>query len=148
MSIRMIDYYVKGLPFDARQEIFNALEKVNVLAVEKMLEKEIGYPKFRSVGYSDEDIASHLRKKSLHFEHVNQLMVKNGRPPLFADPSDTYESSLRYVEIMRRYRQRESDSAFPSLTDFGKRCEWVDVLIEKMGCTWDDYIPKNYPDHI
>ena len=36
MSIRMVDYYVKGLPFDARQEIFNALEKVNVLAVEKM----------------------------------------------------------------------------------------------------------------
>lgn len=63
MSIRMIDYYVKNLPFDARQEIFNALEKVNVLAVEKMLEKETGYPRFRSVGYSDEDIASHLKKK-------------------------------------------------------------------------------------
>lgn len=36
MAIRMIDYYVKNLPFDARQEIFNALEKINVCAVEKM----------------------------------------------------------------------------------------------------------------
>lgn len=35
MSIRMIDYYVKNLPFDARQEIFSALERVNVNAVEK-----------------------------------------------------------------------------------------------------------------
>lgn len=148
MSIRMVDYYVKGLSFDARQEIFKALERVNVLAVEKMLEKEAGYPRFRSVGYSDEDIASHLRKKALHFARVNELMVKNGRPPLFADPSDTYGSSLRYVEIMRRYRERESDSVFPSLTDFGKRCETVDVLVEKMGCSWKDYIPETYLESV
>ena len=146
MTIRMIDYYVKNLSFDARQEIFDALERVNVLAVEKMLEKEAGYPRFRSVGYSDEDIASHLRKKALHFLRVNELMIKNGRPPLFDDPFDTYTSSLRYVEIMRRYRQSENDSKYPSLTDFGKEREWVDVLIEKMGCTWDDYIPEHYPD--
>ena len=144
MSIRMIDYYVKNLPFDSRQEIFSALERINVNAVEKMLEKEKGYPRFRSVGYSDEDIASHLRKKALHFERVNKLMIKNGRPPLFADPSDTYESSLRYVEIMRCYRQRETDSKYPSLTDFGKEREWVDVLIKKMGSSWDDYIPESY----
>ena len=144
MTLRMIDYYVKNLPFDARQEIFNALEKVNVLAVEKMLEKESDYPSFRSIGYSDETIASHLRKKSLHFQRVNELMVKNGRPPLFADPSDTYECSLRYVEIMRHYRQSENDSKYPSLTDFGKEREWVDILIEKMGCAWDDYIPETY----
>ena len=36
MSVRMIDYYVKNLTFDAGQEIFGALEKVNVLSVEKM----------------------------------------------------------------------------------------------------------------
>ena len=144
MTIRMIDYYVKNLPFDARQEIFNALERVNVCAVEKMLEKEKGYPRFRSIGYSEEDIASHLRKKSGHFQAVNDLMVKNGRPPLFVDSSDTYESSLRYVEIMRRYRVRESDSIYPSLTDFGKRREMVDVLIEKMGCTWEEYVPEHY----
>ena len=146
MSIRMIDYYVKNLPFDARQEIFSALERVNVNAVEKMLEKEKGYPRFRSVGYSDEDIASHLRKKALHFERVNELMIKNGRPPLFADSSDTYQSSLRYVEIMRRYRQSENDSKRPWSTIFGNEREWVDVLIEKMGCTWDDYIPEHYPN--
>ena len=148
MTIRMIDYYVKGLPFDARQEIFNALERVNVLAVEKMLEKEEGYPRFRSVGYTNEDIEVHLRKKSLHFERVNELMIKNGRPPLFTDPANTYESSLRYVEIMRRYRQSENDSKYPSLTDFGKEREWVNILIEKMGCTWDDYIPESYSNPV
>lgn len=148
MTIRMIDYYVKNLSFDARQEIFDALEKVNVLAVEKMLEKESGYPRFRSVGYSDGDIASHLRKKAQHFARVNELMIENGRPPLFDDPSDTYNSSLRYVELMRRYRQSENDSKYPSLTDFGKEREWVDVLVEKMGCTWNDYIPESYSNPV
>ena len=146
MSIRMIDYYVKNLPFDARQEIFDALEEINVNIVKKMLEKESGYPGFRRIGYTDEDIASQLRKGTLRFERVNERMIQNGRPPLFTDPSDTYESSLRYVEIMRRYRERESDSILPSLTDFGKRREMVEVLIEKMGCTWNDYVPETYPD--
>ena len=40
MSVRMIDYYVKNLTFDARQEIFGALEKVNVLSVEKCWKKK------------------------------------------------------------------------------------------------------------
>lgn len=145
MAIRMIDYYVKNLPFDARQEIFNALEKINVCAVEKMLEKENGYPRFRSVGYSDEEITAHLLKKSAQFQRVNELMIKNRRPPLFDDPSDTFESSLRYVEIMRRYRENESENAFPSsTTDFGLRREMVDLLIKRMGCSWEDYIPEIY----
>jgi len=144
MTVRMIDYYVKNLPFDARQEIFDALGDITTSAVEKMLEKEDGYPAYRSVGYTDDDILSQLRKGTARFQRVNELMVKNRRPPLFADPSDTYESSLRYVEIMRRYRERENDSPYPSLTDFGKRREMVDVLIKIMGCTWDDYVPENY----
>ena len=144
MTIRMIDYYVKNLSFDTRQEIFAALERINVNAVVKMLEKEKGYPAFRSIGYSDEEIASHLRKKSAHFQRVNDIMIANGRPPLFADSNDTYQSSLRYVEIMRRYRESESDLASPSLTDFGKRREMVDVLIQIMGCTWKDYVPETY----
>lgn len=144
MSIRMIDYYVKGLPFDSRQEIFKALEDVHTGAVRKMLEKEEGYPSYRSIGCTDEDIESQLQKGSERFRRVNELMIKNGRPPLFADPLDTYACSLRYVEIMRRYRERESDSALPSLTDFGKRRETVDLLVKIMGCTWSDYVPEKY----
>lgn len=148
MSIRMIDYYVKHLPFDARQEIFSALGKINVLTIEKILEKEDGYPSYRSIGYSDEDIANQLRKMTIRFQNVNELMIQNNRPPIFADPTDTYHSSIRFVEIMRRYRECESDLASPSLTDFGKRREMVDVLIEKMGCTWNDYIPETYSKSI
>lgn len=142
----MIDYYVKNLPFDERQKIFKALEEVNVRDVEKMLEKEEGYPGFRRIGYSDEKIAVYLKIKSEYFKRVNELMIQNGHPPLFENPCDTYACSERYVEIMRRYRECESDPAYPSLTDFGKRREMTDVLIEKMGCTWDDYVPQNYTE--
>ncbi len=148
MSIRMIDYYVKHLPFDTRQEIFAALDKINPLTIKKILEKDKGYPTYRSIGYTDENIANQLRKMNVRFQNVNELMVKNGRPPLFADTTDTYACSLRFVEIMRRYRERESDSALPSLTDCGVRREMVDVLIQIMGCTWDEYIPQTYPDPV
>lgn len=148
MSIRMIDYYVKNLPFVARQEIFKALDNINAFTIEKMLEKEKGYPTYRSIGYSDVQIESNLKKQSVRFERVNQLMIKNSRPPIFADPSDTYNCSLRYVAIMRGYRECESELAQPSLTDFGKRREMVDVLIKIMGCTWDDYIPESYSESV
>lgn len=144
----MIDYYIKNLPFDNRQEIFKALEDIRAVAVEKMLEKEEGYPSYKSAGYTDEDIAIQLQKGTVRFCRVNELMIKNGRPPLFADPLDTYQCSLRYVEIMRWYRERESDLASPSLTDFGKRCEMVDVLIKIMGCAWDDYVPEKYSEPV
>lgn len=146
MSIRMIDYYVKGLSFDARREIFTALEKINTSTVEKMLEKEKGYPRYKSMRFSDEEIAVMLNRKALQFRYVNELMIKNGRPPLFSEPDDTYLSSLRYVELMRRYRERESDSIYPDITDFGRKREMVDVLIEIMGCPWKDYIPQSYSE--
>ena len=145
MTIRMIDYYVKGLSFDVRQKIFTALEEVNTSKIRKLLEKNEGYPAYKSMGFTEDEIKSMLRKSVVKFENVNAIMIENGRPPLFENPEDTYESALRYVEIMRRYRQSENDSEYPSLTDFGKKREWVDALIEKMGCSWEDYIPKCYP---
>ena len=144
MTIRMIDYYIKNLPFDERQKIFDALEAINTSIVEKLLEKNEGYPRYKSMGFNDEQIASMLKKSVVRFERANALMIENGRPPLFENPEDTYCSALRYVEIMRSYRQSEHDSVYPSLTDFGKKREWVDVLIEKMGCTWEEYLPENY----
>lgn len=148
MSIRMVDYYVKHLPFDARQDIFTALDQINPLTIEKILEKVKGYPRYRSVGYTDEDIANQLRKMSVRFQKVNELMIQHNRPPLFADTTDVYACSLRFVEIMRRYRERESDSALPDLTDFGVRREMVDALIKIMGCTWQDYVPQTYKNSI
>lgn len=144
MTIRMIDYFVKGLSFDARQEIFAALERITASAVKKMLEKNEGYPAYKSMFYTDEDIVNHLRKFTERFRRVNELMLQNGRPPLFADPEDTYRSSLRYVELMRRYAERESDLISVSLADFGMKREFADVLTETMGCTWEDYVPETY----
>lgn len=148
MSIRMVDYYVKNLPFEARHEIFAALDKINALTIEKILEKDKGYPRYRSVGYTDEDIANQLRKMSVRFQKVNELMIQHNRPPLFAVTTDVYACSRRFVEIMRRYRESESDSALPSLTDCGVRPEMVDVLTKIMGCTWQDYVPQTYKNSV
>ena len=142
MNDRMIDYYVKGLSFDERQRIFNALEAVGTYLVEKLLEKPQGYPTYRSMYYDDEDIASQERKGAARFATVNEIIRQSRRPPLFPQPDDTYASAERYVALMRRYRRKESDTAYPDITDFGHWREPVAVLEGLMGCRWEDYQPE------
>ena len=141
MTDRMIDYYVKNLPFDARQEIHKALERINPRAVEKMLEKNEGYPSYRSMGYTEENIAHQLQIHIQRFQYVNDLMIKNNRPPLFDDPTDTYESSKRYIEITHRY-------GHPAFSAFGIRSRPKEELIRIMGCTWAEYVPEIYTEEV
>lgn len=144
MGIKMVDYYVKGLSMDARQEIYAALRAVNTSRIEKLLEKPEGYPSYKSMRFSDSDIEWELKNSCAKFEVVNALMIKNARPPLFEDTADVYGCALRYIELMRIYCESENELAMPSLTDFGKRREMAEVLIKKMGCSWEDYVPEIY----
>lgn len=73
-------------------------------------------------GYSDCDIIMVLQDSARDFAAVNEVMVKNGRPPLFKKSSDTYASSKRYLELLKR--------------------EDEETLIKYFGCTWDEYIPN------
>lgn len=50
MSIRMIDYYIKGLPMKIRQEIFRKIDDVNPIRVNELLEKSENYKSFRDRG--------------------------------------------------------------------------------------------------
>lgn len=123
MSIRMIDYYIKGLPMKIRQEIFRKIDDVNPIRVNELLKKSENYKSFRVKGYSDCDIIMALQDSARDFAAVNEVMVKNGRPPLFKKPSDTYESSKRYLELLKR--------------------EDEETLVKYFGCTWDEYIPES-----
>lgn len=102
MSNRALDYYMKGLSIEVRQKLFYHMRReISQTMVRWFLEKEDGYPSFRSCGFSDDEIeligASYAQK----FEHANQIMVDNGRPPLFSDPRDSYKSAQEYTEIMK-----------------------------------------------
>ena len=122
MNDRAIDYYVKGLEFDARQEIFAAMERINMSHVQKMLEKHIGYPRYKSMGYTDEQIKHQEKMGVDRFIRVNELMNINGRKGLFSEPGDTYKSSVTYVHLMKKQSKEE--------------------LLEEFGCSWKDYIPQ------
>lgn len=122
MSIKMIDYYIKGLPMDIRQEIFNGLEDIGSMTIKCLLEKN-GYPKYKRMGLSDEQIAHQKRMAERKFITVNNIMTDNGRPPLFKEPSDTYESAKRYLELLKR--------------------EDEETIAKYFGCTWEEYIPES-----
>ena len=124
MSNRELDYYMKNLPFDVRQEIINRIDKINSAIVKELLEKNEGYPSFKSMGYSKENVLTLLKQSTERFKNVNDIMIENERYPLFSNPKDTYNSSLEYVEILKKKTPEE--------------------LLEKFGCTWEDYKPLIY----
>ena len=123
-TIRAIDYYIKNLDFDVRQDIFKALDNIGNFKVKCLLEKNEDYPIFRSMGLTDEQISDQLIKATGKFSAVNNIMTDNERYPLFEKPEDTYESSKQYVELLTKQEEK--------------------ALIEKFGCTWEDYVPKIY----
>ena len=142
--LKMIDYYIKNLPFDVRQEIFKAIGDINSIRIRRLLPNDGEYKSYREIGYTDEQMAEILRQTSERFQCVNDIMIKNGRPPLFADSSDTYECAKRYIELLRRYHKVRGEriSAF---LNYGQESESEEELIKIMGCTWEDYIPEKYP---
>ncbi|MBO5060452.1 MAG: hypothetical protein J6C82_06030 [Clostridia bacterium] len=121
MNDRAIDYYVKGLEFDRRQELFAAIERINASKIEKLLEKNMGYPIYRSMGLTDEEIKHQEEIGTKRFMRVNELMTLSGRKWLFPEPDDTYKSSVAYVHLMKKQSKEE--------------------LSKEFGCSWEDYMP-------
>ena len=93
------------------------------MTVKCLLEKDEGYPKYKRMGLTNEEIFNQIKKTIARFEAVNDIMIANERYPLFTDPSDTFQSSQEYTEMLERKSEEE--------------------LIEFFGCTWDDYEPKS-----
>ena len=126
MITRAIEYYIKGLPFDVRQKIWELIDNINSERVKKLLEKPNGYPTFHGIGYSEDSIAKILQQSSERFRAVNEYLKENQRPPLFTDSKDTWRSSLQYIDLLKKKSPEE--------------------LFEEFGCSWEEYIPKEYDD--
>lgn len=124
MVNRSIDYYIKNLGIDVRQEIFNMLRDVNPSVVKKILEKEEDYPSWRRMGINNDGIQTMLSMTATKFSSINKLMIENQRPPLFASPKDTYGSAQKYVDLLKEKTEEE--------------------LNQEFGCSWEDYVPAKY----
>jgi len=126
MANKVLDYYMKGLPADVRQELFCYLRyDISETTIKWFLEKEAGYPSFRSCGFSDRDIELIGESYVEKFEHPNEIMAAHGRPPLFSDPHDSFGSARQYEELMRPCNSEELYALF--------------------GCTFAEYVPDMLP---
>lgn len=124
MNERVVDYYVKGLSIDVRQSIFEALREMSDSQMDLLLERDIGYRSFRSWYYTDQDIEDQINMSIVDFKNVNEILIKNGRYPLFPNPEDAYGSAKEYKRIMKKRTKEE--------------------LLTEFGCTWQDYIPYQH----
>ena len=120
---KALDYYMKGLPAEVRQALLHHMKtEVSETMVRWFLEKEDGYPSFRSCGFSDSEIDLIGGAYAEKFEHANRVMADNGRPALFSDPHDSYRSAREHAEIMKGRSDEE--------------------LARMFGCSFADYVPK------
>ena len=110
---RALDYYMKGLSIEVRQALHNHMSReISETMVKWFLEKQDGYPSFRSCGYSDGDIELIGEAYAQKFEHANKIMADNGRPPLFGDPHDSYRSAQEHAEMMKERSGEELAGMF------------------------------------
>ena len=120
---KALDYYMKGLPAEVRQALLHHMKtEVSETMVRWFLEKEDGYPSFRSCGFSGSEIDLIGGVYAEKFEHANRVMADNGRPALFSDPHDSYRSAREHAEIMKGRSDEE--------------------LARMFGCSFADYVPK------
>lgn len=124
MANRSIDYYIKGLGIETRQEIYSMLREVNPSIIKKLLEKEDDYPTWRRMGIDNDGIQMLLSKSIEKFSSINKIMTDNNRPPLFKSSKDTYGAAQKYVELLKEKTEEE--------------------LEEEFGCSWEDYKPTEY----
>lgn len=121
MADTALDFYMKGLPIDVRQQLFcHMRHEISETMIRWFLERDDGYPAFRACGFSDDDIRQVGESYSAKFEHANQIMAENGRPPLFSDPHDSFRSAQEHRELMRQRSKEE--------------------LVALFGCSFEEYV--------
>ena len=123
MADKALDYYMKGLSIEVRQKLFYHMKtEISGTMIRWFLEEEDGYLSFRSCGFSDGEIELIGESYAEKFEHANQIMADNGRPPLFSDPHDSYLSAQEHTELMKERSDEE--------------------LARMFGCSFADYTPS------
>ena len=123
---KALAYYTKGLSIEVRQKLFYHLNReISRTTIKYFLEKEDGYPSFRSMGFSDNDIRLVCDSYFEKFEHANQMMAECSRPPLYSNPHDSFQSAQEHIELLKDRSKEE--------------------LVEMFGCTYEEYVPIELP---
>ena len=86
-----------------------------------MAEEKDGFPTYKALGYTDEDIAHQKQKVKTRVDTVNEYVRQRGKPLLFTNPQDTYQTAWEYYELMR----------FHYKEDFAQK--YADLIISEEG---------------
>ena len=91
---KALDYYMNGLPIEVRQTLFYHMKtEISGTMIRWFLEKEDGYPSFRSCGFSDDEIELIGETYVVKFEHANQIMACSATRMIPTSPLRSTRSS-------------------------------------------------------
>lgn len=105
--LKLIDLRVSGLPFDDRQNIHKLINDIGVRSMERLVEERDGFPSYRRMKYTDEQIELETENTVNRCRAVNEYMEKVGRPAIFHHLDDKYLLAWEYYELLR-YQEEEA----------------------------------------
>lgn len=127
---RKIDYIIKNLKFLQKREVNKALDKINPMITDALLEREKGYRTFKET-FKLEDVQTMIDMYRERFEAINQIMIKYDLCPLFQcdEEHDPYLLNS-CVEYNLWSKERH-----------------IDVIKKELdGSTFDAYVPVKYSE--
>ena len=108
-----LDYRVKGLPIGTRQRLHHLLyREISGTLMAYFREKEEGYPAFRSMAFTEEDIEKYWDVVKERCREANRIMEAEGRGPLFSDPDDSLLTAREYRALLTPRPAEEMEKEF------------------------------------
>lgn len=129
---RKIDYVIKNLKWSERRAINKALEKINPMITDALLEREKGYPTFEQA-FKLKDVQVMIDMYRERFNAVDELMIRYDLCPLFnaTEENDPYllKSCVDY-NLWTKERH-------------------IDVIKKELdGSTFAAYVPLKYSEYL
>ena len=108
-----LDYFMKDLPIETRQKLHHLLyREISRTMMGYFSEKEEGYPSFRSMSFTDEDIARYWEVIKEKILEANLIMEEEGRGPLFTDPADSLRTAGEHGYLITARPAEELEKEF------------------------------------
>lgn len=121
---RLFNLITEDLHYTEKEKLLRLIEAIGHGMMRHMAEEKDGFPTYKTLGYTDEDIAHQKQKVKTRVNAVNEYVKQLGKPLLFTDPQDTYQTAWEYYELMRFHYKEDFAQKYAELIKLSKNEFW------------------------
>ena len=121
---RLFNLLTEDLHYTEKEKLLRLIEAIGHGMMCHMAEEKDGFPTYKALGYNDGDIAHHKQKVIARVNAVNAYAIQLGKPLLFTNPQDTYQTAWEYYELMRFHYKEDFIQKYADLIKLSKNEFW------------------------